>query len=510
MLSALLLFFVFILWLVYAHYFRPYYIIKRATGLPGPSPKVYLGNCSEIARLGYLKVTEKWMAQYGPTFICYFGIKPVIVTEDLQIIKSVLAKNFDNFINRSYTPGYMKGNIRGLMHLRDDDWRRIHRILRPTFSSKKVRSMSPLIQDCCERLKNKMATVIDTDTIVDVHEWFGIVTMEIILATAFSRDISFNTGKETPLIKAATCAFRSLSGRTSGSAYLEWVMMILSHFPWSVPFLRFFARRTEIARSWDYLTDTAFKLIEERRNSMNTPRSTAQDLLQLMMEAHDDDKGTNSETGTYLSNDEIVGEVAIFILAGYETTSNSLSYTAYLLALNPTIQDRLIKEINDYYDANPDCSLYDAAENIEYVTMVFNESMRMYPPIPRTARECRQTCAVKDGFIIEKGFDTFIPIFLLHRNPNYWPDPDKFDPERFNPNKEQSYPTYAYLPFGEGPRQCIGRGLALVEAKMTLVAILKDFYFKKTADTEVPVELSVGITMCPKNGVKLSIGSNSL
>ena len=257
--------------------------------------------------------------------------------------------------------------------------------------------------------------------------------------------------------------------------------------------MRLLARRTRAARDWDYLHETSLKLIEDHRNTMTTTGSTARDLLQLMLEAHDENTGTKSSS--YLSNEEIVAEVMTFILAGYETTSNALSYTAYLLALNPAIQDRIIKEINDYYDINPDCSLYDAAENIEYVTMVLYESMRMYPPAPRTSRECKQTCAVTDELIIEKGIDVSFPIFFIHRNPEHWPNPDKFDPERFNPNNEQSYPTFAYLPFGEGPRQCIGKRLALLEAKITLVAILKDLQFKRTTETEVPLDLSVGITM---------------
>ena len=109
---------------------------------------------------------------------------------------------------------------------------------------------------------------------------------------------------------------------------------------------------------------------------MATTRSTAKDLLQ---EAHDENKETKSSG--YLNNDEIVSTIMTIILAGYETTSNALSYTAYLLALNPTIQDKLIKEINDYYEVNP---LYDAAENIEYVNMVLCGSMRIFPPAPRT------------------------------------------------------------------------------------------------------------------------------
>ena len=238
---------------------------------------------------------------------------------------------------------------------------------------------------------------------------------------------------------------------------------------------------------------------------MSSTGTITQDLLHLMLEAHHEDTVTDR-----LSNDEIVATVATIMLAGYETTNNTLSYTAYLLALNPTVQDKLIQEINNYYENNPDSSLYDAAENIEYVNMVLCESLRMYPPAPRTNRECKQTCAVADDLIIEEGIDISFPIFLLHRNPEYWPNPDKFDPERFNPNNEQSYPTFAYLPFGEGPRHCIGKRLALLEAKMTLVALLKDLHFEKNKDTEIPLDLTIGITMSPRNGVKLSIVSNSI
>ena len=445
------------------------------------------------------------MSQYGPTFIYYLGIKPVIVTEDLEIIKSIMVKNFDNFINRAYVPPLLKkGKVRGLLQLRDEHWRRVRRILTPTFSSKKLRMMSPLIQESCERLRNKIAAVSDTDSTVNVWEWFGAFTMEVILATAFSRDISSDNGKENPLVGAAASVFQS--GRSGSGLAGERLTMTLSHFPWSVPLLRYLARRTRQAQSWDYLEETALRLIEDRRNAMATVGNVAQDLLQLMLEAHDEDAETKS--GGYLSNDEIVATVATIMLAGYETTSNALSYTAYLLALNPTIQDRLVREINEYYDVNPDSSLYDAAESIEYVTMVLYETLRMYPPVPRTNRECKHMCAVTDELIIEKGVDVSFPIFLLHRNPEYWPNPDKFDPERFNPNNKHSYPMFAFLPFGEGPRNCIGKRLALLEAKMTLVAIFKELHFKRTADTEVPLDLSVGITMSPRNGIKLSIASN--
>ena len=504
MFGASVLCIIFVLWLVYGHYFKPYYIIKRRTHLPGPPPKLYSGNYSEIPKLGYIECVTQWMQRYGSTFICYLGIKPVIMTVDVEIIKSMVVKNFDSFVNREYFPVLIRKRDVNNMLLRGNDWRRVRRILTPTFSNKKVRMMSPLIQESCKRLRNKMAAVSNTDSSVDVREWFGKFTMEVILATAFSRDVSSDNDKESPLVGAVASVFQAM---TSGNTLdTENLLTVLSHFPWIVPFLRLLARRTTLAQDFDYVEETALRLIQDRRNTMATTGSTARDLLQLMLEAHDENAETSSSG--YLNNDEIVAQVMIFMVAGYETTSNALSYAAYLLALNPTIQDRLIREINEYYDVNPDSSLYDAAESIEYATMVLYESLRMYPPVPKISRDCNQTCAVTDELIVEKGINVSVPVFSLHRNPEYWPNPDIFDPERFNPNNEQSYPTFAFLPFGEGPRNCIGKRLALLEAKMTLVAILKELHFKRTADTEVPLELSVGRTVSPKNGVKLSIASN--
>ena len=280
--------------------------------------------------------------------------------------------------------------------------------------------------------------------------------------------------------------------------------MILSHFPWFTHIVRFIVRRTADAKSWDYVEDTALKIIEDRLKDMKTNNAYAiQDFLQLLLQAQEKEKDSCP-----LSIDEVVAAVMTIILASFDTTSNTLTSCAYLLALNPAEQDKLVREIRDYYDANPDSSLQDAADNIEYVDMVMKEAMRMFPAV-HPARECNQTCAVTNDLIIEKGTCVSFPLYILHRNPKYWPNPDKFDPERFDPNKEPTYPTFAYLPFGEGPRYCIGKRQALLHSKMTIVSVFKDFHFKRAPDTEVPLEICQGATVTPVNEIKLCIVSNS-
>ena len=503
----LVFFCIFIAWLVYAHYFKPYYILKRKLRLPGPPPKAFFGNYKEIAKSGYLDCMKKWMSQYGPTFVLYLGVRPVVVTEDAEVIKSIMVTNFENFVNRSFTiPLSEKGQVRAtLIQMRDETWRRVRRTVTPGFSSKKLKMMAPLIQKSCERLRDKMAAVSDTNTSVDVYKFFASFTVELTLATEFNRDISSESGEDNPINKAIASVFEVITSSFDNQLAKEQLTMVMSHFPWSVPILTFLARKTKIGKSWDYLEETALKLMEDHRNN-TTNENRGNDFLQMLLEKHNEN-GVTQSSG-YVINDEIIGLILTIVLSAYETTNNTLSYTIYLLALNPSIQDKLIREIKDYYDANPDSSLYDAAENIDYVTMVLDEALRMFPPLAMPTRECRQTCAVTDDLIIEKGVDIAFPIFTLHRNPTYWPNPDKFDPERFNPNNEQSYPTFAYIPFGEGPRVCVGKRMVLLEIKMALITIFRKLHFNRTADTEVPLDLCYGITMSPTNGVEVAIASN--
>ena len=497
--STLLFCCLFFAWLFYTHYYKPYYVIKKSLRLSGPPPSLFYGNYSEIAQHGYLECMSKWTSQYGPTFVYYLGIMPVVVTTDLEIIKLIMVKNFDDFINRPPMPLLLKeeDELNALPLLRGNGWRRVRRILVPMFTSKRFKMMMPLIEECCERLRNRMVEISDSNNNVEIWKWFGPYTLGVILATGFGRDIGTNGADNHPITKSAAAIAEQLS--TNSGFTFKWLQTMLSHFPWSEHIIKYFVKRSELAKSFDYLEKAALKLIEDRREVTAAIENTRQDLLQLMLEAHDENEETTSKS--YMTNGEILGSMIDIIMASYDTVRGVLSYTAYQLALNPTIQDKLTKEIKEYYDADPDASLYDASENIQYVTMVLNESMRMFLTTPDTSRECNKTCAL-NGVIMQEGVAISIPFACLHLNPEYWTDPNTFDPERF---REPSYPKFAYLPFGEGPRHCIGKRLGLLVLKMTLTTILKEFQFRKTAETEVPLQLTTDIFSNPKNGIHLSI-----
>lgn len=247
-----------------------------------------------------------------------------MVTSDPEIIKSIMVKNFDSFTNRPFEPLLIKreNKVEELTFMQDEQWWRVRHTLAPVFTNKRLRMMTPLIEDCCRRLKSKMATINSSDNTVEIWKWFWIYTLEVILATEFSQDISITTGEESPLSKAASSILPSNSTSNFSAKKLQ---TLLSHFPWGSPLLKYFARQTTIAHNWDYLEETASKLVKDRRETLASTKSTTRDILQFMLETHDKNEDTTSKG--YLSNGEIVGSINTFLLASYDTIRGFLSYT---------------------------------------------------------------------------------------------------------------------------------------------------------------------------------------
>lgn len=215
-------------------------------------------------------------------------------------------------------------------------------------------------------------------------------------------------------------------------------------------------------------------------------------------------KGAKGCPAARLTEEGIVNVTMDILLAGFDTTANSLCFVTYLLALNPDIQGRLQKEIGSYFEEDPDASLYDAASDIKYLDMVIMEAMRLYPTAPRAVRVCNtpsDICGIK----FPKGCTVILPIHIIHRDPTNWPEPDKFDPMRFSNEEKAKRPQLSFMPFGSGQRTCIGRNLALLQIKVVLIELLKRFTFVRSKDTEVPLATTVGLTLSPVAGVHLKI-----
>ena len=212
----------------------------------------------------------------------------------------------------------------------------------------------------------------------------------------------------------------------------------------------------------------------------------------MMIEAGDNDK---------LTDEEIISQSFIFLIAGYETTANSVAYACYLLATNPDVQQKLINEI----DTNcPDAISinYDSVQGLPYLDMVISETLRIYPPGFLINREANDQAEI-NGIHVAKDIMIAIPVYGIHHNPKIWPNPEQFIPERFSPEEKAKRPPCSYLAFGNGPRNCIGMRLALLEAKIALVKILQNVELIAVTETENPLKIRTGASLSPINGIYL-------
>ena len=314
---------------------------------------------------------------------------------------------------------------------------------------------------------------------------FSQLTLDVILSTAFGIKTDIQTDPHNLIKKRAARVFSAL-----------WLVPYLRMFPFNY-FIRsvisFF--RQEMA----FFVAAASEIVEERKKS---PTKRRNDLLHLILAAHDEPA---VQGVSRFSDDEVKAQLITWLLAGYQTSSNTLAFTAYHLAMDADVQERLRCEVEIGVQTYRDLALYDLVNEIEYLDCVINESMRLCPPLHIFDRKCEETCQINERLTIPSGMDVIVPIYALHHDPEAWPDPEVYDPERFRgPAKDTRHP-FQFLPFGAGPRNCIGMKYVMMEMKVALVRILRKFKFVRSPETQVPLVLSSAVTLAPRDGIYLRV-----
>lgn len=207
----------------------------------------------------------------------------------------------------------------------------------------------------------------------------------------------------------------------------------------------------------------------------------------------------------HLTDDEVVANAYMFVLAGYETTANAIAFTSYTLARYPQWQELCVEELRAVTGGQAQTNLtYEQVSCLHVLERVFQETLRIYPPVPSfVTREAGLTRDV-GGVTIPSGVNVTVPVWHIHHDPALWPDPDKFDPDRFLPERKKGRPSLAWMPFGAGPRNCIGIRFARLEAKLALATLLRDYVIELAPCVKDPLPVGVQtVTLCPSEGVWL-------
>jgi len=231
----------------------------------------------------------------------------------------------------------------------------------------------------------------------------------------------------------------------------------------------------------DYFGDLLKSILKSRRDSKARVNDFV-DVLKDMSELC----STPEYTKLNINEATVMGQALFFLLAGFETTATTLTTLSLKLATHPEVQTKLLKEVDDYYNRHEGKLEHETIGELTYLQACINETLRMHAPLVRLERVCQKAWKdEKSGLEIPKGLVVQVPVYAVHYNEEYFPEPNKFKPERFLPeNKEQMNP-YAFLSFGQGPHNCIGMRFAKEEIQFAMASILKDYYFQPTGDSKL-------------------------
>src|SRR5215203_3161551 len=354
----------------------------------------------------------------------------------------ILHDNHRNYSKDVATFGTLRlflGN--GLFTSDGDFWRRQRRLAQPAFHRRRVAAFGGLMTDATLEMLDRWRPLADRGQPLDVATEFSRLTMEVVTRALFSTSVE---GDISTIGRAIATLLDDVTFRFTFPFYP----------PLRVPTPR--NRRFLAARA--ALDEVVYRIISGRRHSPGEH----DDLLALLMEARDED------TGEGMSDKQLRDEVITLFLAGHETTANALTWASYLLSTHVDVARRLKAEVDEELEGCvPTTS---DLPNLPYTRMVIDETLRLYPPAWITNRRAIEDDMVC-GYRIPAGAMVSISPYVTHRDPALWENPEGFDPDRFSPERAARRPHYAYFPFGGGPRQCIGKGFALMEATLVLALL---------------------------------------
>ncbi|XP_049963569.1 cytochrome P450 6k1-like [Schistocerca serialis cubense] len=474
-------------------------------GVPYLEPQFPFGNVYESfvgKRPLPLIISDAYRQFKGKRFGgIYIVTQPTLVTVDPDFIRDVLVKDFGTFHDRGIRVDENEPLGKHLFLLGGSKWRRLRVKLTPTFTSGKMKMMFQTMAACGREMAEVLQGPADAGEVVEMREVAARYATDVIASVAFGIEVDCQRNPDDP--------FRQWGRRVFEANVLATINFLISAI--NPKLLTTFRIRSNASAVSQYFRGMVRDTVKHREDNGITRNDFMHLLIQLKNKGSiDSDKSVNhkeneEEDNWRLSIDDIAAQAFVFFIAGFETSSSTVSFALHELAFNPDIQSRVQEEIDAVLKDNKGEVTYEAVNSMHYLDKVVAETLRKYPPAPVLSRESNAEYQLPDSdIILEKGTKVFVPMYGLHHDPEYFPDPERFDPERFSEEQKAQRHPYVYLPFGEGPRICIGMRFGLLQTKVALTYLLSRFSFE-------PSEKSVhhltfeprSFILMPKGGIQL-------
>jgi len=403
--------------------------------------------------------------KYGPIFYSPLLHVPMIYVSDPDVTQHVLSKAN---LPRSHfltvqLPVFWGNSLETMQHGEGHPWKKERRLVDPAFRMSNLRNMTGSLTFHATKYTEILLQYSESHSeSFDFAADISNLTLDIISSCGFSHNTGLIDGKRS-----------QSSFVTSLNTFMQAIVTPIVLLPYGTHLMARYYRKER-----EELDRVFYKVIDQRLQQLKSDKQNAteaKDLLDFILRPDED--------GNLLSREELRNELFVFYLAGHETTANVLSWLIFMLCKHPEIERKLVEELEAVMGPIDGKTIvaptFEQLENLEYMKMVINETLRMYPPITASARFTNETFEMK-GFIFPKGFGIACQNYNTHHDPNIWPDPFKFDPERFSKQNSERHP-YSFIPFSAGPRICIGKNFFQVESKMILATLLRMVTFELDA-----------------------------
>lgn len=480
---------------------------RRNVRTPRPIP--IMGNLLPFLLNPRQKLDLEWTKKYGKVFGYYIGTQPRLVCADPNVLKKICIKDFDVFPNHLFATHKNEIQQHTLINQKDDQWRMKRAVVSPSFSSARIKSMYKTLNEFGVELADAFRSRISDSiggqqgAVIDPADLFGVYCITSTLCTFYGIDIRTGSGKansnDQVLSEVTRKVLKQNPVRFAVSSLLPAKLLAWLKFSdFSSGPVKFLFKR-------------AVKIIENRRNS----QIIRNDVLQLLMDAQLNDK-SDSDSSEELKNHhlaidgammqseqrkwrkmssrltqvEVSSLVTSFMFIATETTTALLRHATYLLAHHQDVQQKLYEVLREIRQANgSEAFKYDDLSSCKYLDCVINETLRLMPSIIFMDRVASDDYYIEEYDIhVPKGTVVELAYYAVQRDPDFWPEPDKFNPDRFSAENKPNIVQGSFIPFGLGPRVCVGYRYALIKAKIALATVVTQFMIDKAPGTKYPPE----------------------
>ncbi|KAH8290779.1 hypothetical protein KR054_005866 [Drosophila jambulina] len=472
-------------------------------GIPHDVPHPVFGNIKDWNKTRHIaKIFRDYYLKYKnsdyPFAGFYFFFTRTAVITDLELVKRVMIKDFNHFENRGVFYNEIDDPLSAtLFSIEGQKWRHLRHKLTPTFTSGKMKHMFPIVVKVGEEMEKVFSSKIKSGgssggQVLEVVDLVARYTADVIGNCAFGLDCN---SLHNPRADFVTVGKRAITEHAYGG--------LLDIFLFGFPKL---SRRLRLKLNVQDVEDFYTKIVRDTIDYRLKTKEKRNDFMDSLIEMYQKEQAGNKEDG--LSFNELLAQAFIFFVAGFETSSTTMGFALYELARHQDVQDKLRTEINDVLGKHNNEFTYEGVKEMKYLEQVVMETLRKHPVVAHLVRITTKPYVHSNPkYSIDRDIGVLVPTLGIHHDPEFYPEPEKFIPERFDEEQVKQRPACTFLPFGDGPRNCIGLRFGRMQVIVGMALLIHNYKFElHPTKTSVPIKYKVkNILLSAEGGINLNV-----